>query len=137
MGIHAKGCTCDKSTKVPVFFDAKIGHIIGQYRFDLVHLISKGFVQDLQIENISNLQLRKIGEHLLTRHAAVGGQNTVGRVTAYRQRTAQQVTDANFEDFRVCSMINGQMDFNGRDLHISHNAITGNIQLMIIVFRRA
>ena len=58
--------------QIPFFLNAKVGHIIRHDSLNLVYLISKGFTQHLQIENISDLQLRKVGEHFLIGHTAVG-----------------------------------------------------------------
>ena len=43
VGIDTKWSACHQSTQITPFFNAKVGHIIGQYRLDLVYLVSKGF----------------------------------------------------------------------------------------------
>ena len=60
-----------------------------QDRIDLIHLISQSLIQHLQVEHISDLQLIEVREHLLTRHAGVGRQDTVGAFSANRQRASQ------------------------------------------------
>ena len=99
----------------------------------MVYLVGKGFSQYLQIKNIPDLQLRKVGEHLLTCHTAVCGQNAVGSIAAYRQRTAKQVTDAFFQGLCFCAMVDGQMDIDRGNVDIPHNAIPGDIQLILII----
>ena len=99
----------------------------------LRHLIRQGFVQHVQIEHISWDQLFQVGEHFLTCHAAVTGENGVGVFAAYWQRASQQVPYTTVQYLRVCAVVDGQIHLDFGNFNIAHNAASGNVQLAIVI----
>ena len=71
VGIHTEGSTSYQGAKIFALLNAEVGCIVRENCIDLIYLIGQGFTQHLQIKNISDFQLRKVGEHLLACHAGV------------------------------------------------------------------
>lgn len=75
VSIYAGGRTGHQRTQILTGFNSQIGGIMGQNRMNFPHLIGKGFIQNMQVENIPLPQLLQIREHLLGSHAAVTGND--------------------------------------------------------------
>ena len=71
----------------------------------------------------------------LRSHAAVPGENAVSAFPAYGEGAAQQMPDAPFQRIILRAMVDGQVDADLGNLHITHDAIPGEIELAVIVCR--
>ena len=99
MGIDAKGGAGDQRAIVLTLGDSEERGIVRQDGMDGIHLISKGFVQYLQVEHIAQLQFVQIGKHLLCGHTGMPRQDGVRTFAADRQRTAKKMANANVQSF--------------------------------------
>ena len=108
--------------------------VIGQYRLDLIHLIGHSFSQYIQIEHIAGFYEIQVGEHSLGCHAGVPGQHCMGAFTAHRQGTAQQMPNSLLERGIFCAMVNRKTDPDIGDLHIAHDAVSCNVELVFVAF---
>ena len=133
MGVDTVGSAGDEGTQVLAGDIPQKVRFIGQDSVDLRYLIRQRFTQNIQVENISRNQLFQIGEHLLTCHAAVTGENGVGVFAAYWQRASQQVPYTTVQYLRVCAVVDGQIHLDFGNFNIAHNAASGNVQLAIVI----
>ena len=134
MGIHTKRCAGNQSAMICTLGNSQVCGVIRKNGFDLINLIGHSFTQDIQVEHIANFHLVQVREHFLGCHARVGSQNSMGILTANRQRATQQMTNASLQSGFICSMVDGQSHLDLGDLHISHNAVSCNIELVLIIF---
>lgn len=95
----------------------------------------KGSIQNMKIEHITGGELLQIGEHLLACHAAVPRENAVGAFAAHREGAAQQMPDSPFQRIIFRSVVDRQLDADFGNFHITHDAVSGNIELAVIVGR--
>lgn len=135
VGIYAGGRTGHQRTQILTGFNSQIGDIMGQNRMNFPYLIGKGFIQNMQIENIPLPQLLQIREHLLGSHAAVAGDDGMSTFSAHRQRGTQQVSRSSVQRIRACSMVDGKVHADFRYFHIPHYSASTYIQLVNIIFR--
>ena len=108
---------------------------MGQNRMNFPYLIGKGFIQNMQIENIPLPQLLQIREHLLGSHAAVTGNDGMGAFSTHRQRGTQQVSRSSVQRIPACSMVDRKVHADFRYFHIPHYPASTYIQLVNIIFR--
>ena len=87
----------------------------------------------MQIEHIANRQLLQIGEHLLRSHTTVAGKNGMGACTAHGEGTAQQMPHTPLQRVVSGAVVDGQVYADLRDLHISHCAVAGNVELAFVI----
>ena len=59
----------------------------------------------------------------------------MGADSSYRQRTAQQMSGATLQGAGIRTVVNGQVDADSRNLHISHNPASAGVKLTVIVRR--
>ena len=135
VGIYAGGRTGHQRTQILTGFNSQIGDIMGQNRMNFPYLIGKGFIQNMQIENIPLPQLLQIREHLLGSHAAVTGNDGMSTSSTHRQRGTQQVSRSSFQRIPACSMVDGKVRADFRYFHIPHYPASTYIQLVNIIFR--
>ncbi len=88
----------------------------------------------MEVEHIPGNELFQIGEHLLGRHTAVTGQNGMSAFSTDWERAAQQMPDAAFQRIIFGAVINGQIYADFWNYHIAHNAVSSDIELIVIVF---
>ena len=69
---------------LPLYMDQ--GAIFRQNGKNIPNLISQRFIQDMEIESVARLQEFQIGEHLISGHTGMAGQDTVASVSADRKR---------------------------------------------------
>ena len=135
VGIYAGRRTGHQRTQILTGFNSQIGGIMGQNRMNFPYLIGKGFIQNMQIENIPLPQLLQIREHLLGSHAAVTGNDGMSTSSTHRQRGTQQVSRSSVQRIRACSMVDGKVHADFRYFHIPHYPASTYIQLVNIIFR--
>ena len=78
MTVHRNGHTGHEGHIVLAIHDLKVGGVRWQHLFSLIHRVGEGFIVDVEIENISILQLWMIGEQPCTAHARMTSQHAVG-----------------------------------------------------------
>ena len=94
--------------------------------FCMIHLVSERFGQNVNIKYISFSDLGKIGEQTLLCHAGMCGENRMGTCTTDGKGCAHQMADTHIQYRGIGAVVNGQVDINGGNLHISHNTAAPN-----------
>ncbi len=86
VGIDPGGGAGYQGTQILPGGNTQQGCLVRENRVDLHYLIGKGLYRNIQVEHISHGKLLQIREHLLSCHAGVPGNDTVGIFSAHRQR---------------------------------------------------
>ena len=99
---------------------------------DLVHFISQRFIQHMKHKDISNFQLIQVGQQGGGGEAAMARDDAVGAGTAHRQGRTFNMPHRHLQHLIAGAVIHGQRYVNAGDLQISHNAVTGDVQQLLI-----
>ena len=78
MTVHRNGHAGHKGHIVLAVHDGQVAGVRGQHLFNQIHGIGEGFIVDVEIENISVLQLGKVGKQASVAHAGMSRQHAVG-----------------------------------------------------------
>ena len=114
-----------------------MGSVMGQHNVDGIHLIGQNLIQNFQIEHIALFHKIQVREHLLICHAGMGCQNRVSAFTTHRKGCAKQMPYADLQGICIGAMVDGQGHGNIGNLHIAHDAVSGEVQKGSVVFRSA
>lgn len=63
------------------------------------------------------------------------GMGATEVTTAYRERAAQQMPNAPFQRIILRAVVDRQIDADFGNFHITHDAVSGNIELAVVVGR--
>ena len=105
VSVDTVGRAGDQRAIIRIRIDLQILQFLRQDDSDLVYLISKRTVKDLQQKFVTRLELVNIREKLGGRKPAVTGYRTVASLAAYWEGSTYDVPDRDLQDRFICSVI--------------------------------
>ena len=116
---------------LPVNFQSV--NLVRLHNQDLVNLIGQGFVQHMEVKEISLFQLLQIRKHPGCCHAGMGRNHSMRALTANGQGCSGHVPRAALQGVLAHAVVDGQQHINSGNLNVAHNAIPGQIQKAVVV----
>ena len=134
VGIDTVGSAGQESAVVLALDGLQVACLRGEHHLDLIHLIGEDTVENGYPEPVANLQFIEVGEQLGAGQTSVTREDTVSRITAHRESSSGEMTDADLQDFLSDTVVNGELGVELVDVDIAHDTRACYIESLIIAF---
>ena len=128
MAVHAIRRTCQQRHQIHVVHSHQISRVLRLYHRYPIHLITERLIQNIQKKYISLLQLIQIREQCRTGQSSVSGDDRMIPSPSHRKRAPRQMACRHLKHGGICRVIDRKLYTYFRHLHISHHAISCQVQ---------
>ena len=134
VAVDAVGRAGDECAEILSLFNFQVVQGFREHDPDLVDLVGVGLVQDGEREGITLCHLAQIRKKLCAGKTAVAGKRTVAPRASDRKTRLFQVSDGDLQDLLVRTVIQREFDVDLRNVDISHDAGSREIQKAQVFF---
>lgn len=133
VAVDAVRRTGDQGHIIFIFINQQIRDVLREDHLDLVNFVCQRLIQNMDVKYISLFHLRQIIEHLCCRQRRMPGYDRMGPGPAHRQGTVLQVPRTSLQGLTVRPVIDRKVDILPGDLHAPHDAVSPDIQQILIL----
>ena len=132
MGVDPVGGTGYQCTVVLSRFDQEILGVVRFHDGDFVHLVGKDLVEDTEQEDVPFRKFVQIGEKFGAGETSVTGDDAVVSGAAHGKACPFQMSHGDLQNGFGGAVVDGEGAADGRDLHVAHDAVAGEIQVGVV-----
>ena len=137
MGVDPEGGAGNKGAFVLAVYTRQELGVLRQNRVNGSDFVGKLLIQHMNEKDIPDFQLVKVRKQPLSGYTGMPCQNSVIAHTADGQRRSGQMPDAFFQHFCGRTVIDWKIHMDFGNLHIGHNAVSIEVQQIVITDSRS